>query len=105
MKWLAQTTIYRDSVDLILLDQCLGSEYVGAPLRIEMRKHDQNAVISDPTLALRPDSARSLMQALWDAGIRPADFNSPDGEIRALRSHVGFAEHVAKALLPRPSQT
>lgn len=103
MKWLAQTTIYRDSVDLILLDHSLGSEYVGAPLRIEMRLHDQNTVISEPTLALRPDSARSLMQALWDAGIRPADFSSPDGEIRALRNHVGFAEHVAKTLL-QPAQ-
>jgi hypothetical protein len=104
MKWLAQSTIYRDSVDLLCVDDAMGQRYYGAPVRIEMNVHDPNSAIGEPTLALRPDAARSLMQALWDAGIRPADLGDSAGEIVALRNHVSFAEHVAKTLL-LPSNT
>lgn len=103
MKWLAQTTIYRDSVDLIVVEEYGDRRYIGAPILLDMRQHDSNTIIQEPTLALPPASARSLLQALWDAGIRPADWSSPDGEIKALRKHVDFAEHVAKTLL-QPSQ-
>jgi hypothetical protein len=104
VKWLAQSTIYRDSVDLICVEIAFDKEYVGNPIRLDMSERSPNTIIAEPTLALRPDSARSLLQALWDAGIRPADWSSPDGEINALRKHVDFAEHVAKTLLKRPSR-
>lgn len=100
LKWLAQSTIYRDSVDLLLVEDLGDRRYVGAPIKVEMCQHERHMAVSEPTLALPPDSARSLLQALWDAGLRPADWSSPDGEIRALRKHVDFAEHIAKALLP-----
>lgn len=99
IKWLAQSTIYRDSIDLLAVIDYGGERDIGLPMQLLMTKHDPNAVISEPTLALQPDSARSLMQALWDAGIRPADWSNPHGEINALRNHIGFAEHVAKTLL------
>jgi hypothetical protein len=101
MKWLAQTTIYRDSVDLLAVEGAFEREYVGVPIRMEMKQREPGMPIDEPTLALRPDSARSLMQALWDAGIRPSDWSSPAGEINAMRKHVDFAEHVAKTLLSR----
>jgi len=103
MRWRAQTTIYRDSVDLICLERAFDREYVGAPVRFEMSERAPNTAIAEPTLSLPPASAQSLLQALWDAGIRPADWSSPDGEINALRKHVDFAEHVTKTLL-QPSQ-
>lgn len=104
MKWLAQSTIYRDSVDLVaVIDYGSGDRAVAQPMEFTMKQQERNTCIEAPTLALDPDSARSLLQALWDAGIRPTNWSSPDGEIKALRSHVGFAEHVAKALLPKTS--
>jgi hypothetical protein len=105
VKWLAQSTIYRDSIDLLaVIDYGTGRD-IGLPVQLLMTKQEEGMPVSEPTLALQPDSAKSLMQALWDAGIRPADWSSPDGEINALRNHVGFAEHVAKTLLARASQT
>jgi hypothetical protein len=103
MRWRAQTTIYRDSVDLICLERAFDKEYVGAPVRFEMCELGPNTAIAEPTLALQPASAQSLLQALWDAGVRPADWSSPAGELKALRDHVGFAEHVAKTLLASKS--
>lgn len=101
VKWLAQSTIYRDSVDLLAVIDHGRERDIGVPLQLTMTRHDPHFVVSEPTLSLPPDSARSLLQALWDAGLRPADWSSPDGEINALRSHVGFAEHVAKTLLAK----
>ena len=101
IKWLAQSTIYRDSVDLLAVEDFGdGVRYYGKPINMEMQKEEARGYVAEPTLALRPDEARSLLQALWDAGLRPANWGSPDGEINALRKHIDFAEHVARTLLP-----
>jgi hypothetical protein len=106
LKWLAQSTIYRDSIDLVaVIRHGDGSLDVAQPVNLMLSHQEPNTVIGEPTLTLAPDSARSLLQALWDAGIRPTDWSNPVGEINALRSHVGFAEHVAKSLLPRATST
>lgn len=99
MKWLAQSTIYRDSVDLLAVCDDGGRRTFGLPCRIVMQEQRQDEVIIEPTLALSPLAARSLMQALWDAGIRPNDGRGSEAEATALRSHIEFAEHVARTLL------
>jgi len=101
MKWLAQSTIYRDSVDLVaVLDPYGEGRAVAQPVNFEMKMQGRHEIIGEPTLALPPDSAQSLMQALWDAGIRPADWNrSGPIEVQALRSHIAFAERMADGLL------
>ena len=103
LKWLAQSTIYRDSIDLLaVIDYGGGQRDIALPLQITLAKHESGiAVIGEPTLALSPASARSLLQALWDTGIRPTDWSNPNGEVNALRGHVKFAEEVTRALLPR----
>lgn len=107
LKWLAQSTIYRDSIDLLAaIRYGDGSMDVAQPVQFALTHQEPHMAIAEPTLALPPDSARSLMQALWDAGIRPAEWSSPDAEVNALRNHVSFAEHVAKTLLlPRSTMT
>lgn len=99
VKWLAQSTIYREAVDLVAVQTFGDKRAVARPVEFTMDTQEPNLVIGEPTLSLHPDSARSLLQALWDAGLRPADWSSPDGEINAMRKHVDFAEHVAKTLL------
>lgn len=71
--WRAQTTIYRDSVDL-LASQRIGEKIeVVQPIVAAVNVMDRHSVICEPTLSLSRDSAQSLMQALWDAGLRPND--------------------------------
>lgn len=99
--WLAQHTIYRNTVELLAVvpDHLGNTDYFGQPLNIVFTRRDSNVVIERPTLEMPVDAARSLMQALWDAGIRPTQHRDPNGELSALKAHIGFAEHVAKALL------
>ena len=100
MKFLAQYALWRDTVDVVAVHESGGRRWVGANHNIVMQEHDANAVM-EPTLSLTPDQARSLLQALWDAGIRPAENTDRSGEVAALKQHIGFAEHVAKALLQK----
>ena len=107
LKWLAQTTIYRDSVDLLaVLDYGNGERHVAKAVSFTMERHEPHIVYGEPTLAISPQSARSLMQALWDAGIRPEDASlSSPAEVTALKAHIKYAEGVTGALLGRMPET
>lgn len=106
MKWLAQSTIYRDSVDLVLVDDFGNRERaVAQPVEFIMERHEPARVIEAPTLSLQHDSAQSLLQALWDAGLRPNDGRGSDAEVNALKAHLKYAEGVTGALLGRMPET
>ena len=83
-----------------------GDRHVAKPVSFTVERHDPNSVYEEPTLAISPQSARSLMQALWDAGIRPEDANlSSPAEVTALKHHIKFAGGVTGALLERTPAT
>ena len=98
--WRAQSTIYRDCIDLIGYRQMGDEREVLQPLQMEVKTMKKGEYYSTPSLELSHDSAISLMQALWDAGVRPNDGEGSGEQVRALKSHIEFAEHVAKSLLP-----
>jgi hypothetical protein len=102
LKWLAQSTIYRDSVDLLgVLDDGVERD-VAQRVEFTLTRVDRHSTVSEPTMELTPQSAKSLMQALWDAGIRPdgAKLDNP-AEVAAQQKHIRFAEEVAVGLLAR----
>lgn len=100
VKWLSQYSLTHDSIDLVaLIERQDGTRDVMQPVEQIMKRQDYGDPIS-PTIRLDAHSARSLLQALWDAGLRPAENTDRSGEVAALKSHISFAEHVAKALLP-----
>lgn len=98
--WRAQSTIYRDSIDLLGI-RAIGNDEVEVlqPMGFLVKTQRRNTEILEPTLALSPSSARSLMQALWDAGIRPETGNGSGEHVQALQKHIDFAESVVSALL------
>jgi hypothetical protein len=103
LKWFAQSTIYRDSVDLLAVrDGGVDTRDVVQPLQFVLQRVERHLAVEAPSMALSPQSARSLMQALWDAGVRPLDptLSSP-AEVTALKAHIKFAEGVTGALLGR----
>lgn len=111
LKWAAETTIFRGGgIDLLGIHD-LGGEKIGIlkPIAFEVEMIERNSVVPAglPSMTLTPSSARSLLDALWFAGVRPTDYKADDkgGEIKALQAHVKFAESVTTALLekaPRP---
>lgn len=98
--WRAQSTIYRDSVDLLAVREIGGEIEVLQPVTMEIKRQGRYESIAQPSLSLAPGSARSLLQALWDAGIRPEQWEGNESQVAALKSHIAFAEKVTGALLP-----
>ena len=58
------------------------------PLNLTLERHEESHFINDPTLMLDAQSAQSLMNALWSAGLRPAEAKYPNGEINRLEAHL-----------------
>ena len=62
----------------------------------DMQKLDfPDAEIDESTLTLRREEARSLMDALWHAGVRPTGIDTSDSEKRALASHLADMRAIA----------
>lgn len=62
--------------------------YVAKPVQWTMEQHDQDSLVLDPTFRLTRDEARGLMDALWQAGVRPTEFKNPSGEINRMEAHL-----------------
>jgi hypothetical protein len=93
-------TVSGHSVDLLgIRDVGDGMREILLPVNFTVTTQSRNTEILEPTLALSPSSARSLMQALWDAGIRPETGNGSGEHVQALQKHIEFAEAVVSALL------
>jgi len=103
--WRAQSTVYRESVDLVAVQRWGDKIAVAKPMAFKLVEQDRHLAISAPTLELHPDSAQSLMQALWDAGVRPNDGAGSDAEVGALKHHRAFTEDLVRKLLDRLPST
>jgi hypothetical protein len=103
LKWFAQSTLYRGSIDLLAVRDGGGdTRDVVQPVEFVLQRVERHLAVEAPTVSMSPMSAQSLMQALWDAGMRPLDptLSSP-AEVTALKAHIKFAEGVTGALLGR----
>lgn len=98
-KWLAQRTIYRDSTDLVFVTEIGNELHVAQRVNFTMVVQPRHHAIEGPTLELYGDSGQSLMQALWDAGLRPNNGAGSGAEAVALKKHIEFAEDMARGLL------
>lgn len=48
----------------------------------------RNGDYAEPTMTLDAQLAQSLMDALWDAGLRPTEAKYPQEHVNALRAHL-----------------
>lgn len=102
MAWLAQRSIYRDGTDLVYAQKWGDKISVAQPVgSFTMKEQGQHEAIAEPTLTLPGCSGQELLQALWDAGLRPSDGAGSGAEVKALRDHIKLAERMADGLLAR----
>lgn len=97
--WRAQTNICYDGVDLLLFERYGDRDAIAQPIEFTLKEIGRGDAITAPTLRLPGESGQQLLQALWDAGLRPNDGSGSGAEAKALREHIGFAERMAEGLL------
>lgn len=62
--------------------------YVAKLVEFTMEPHKPGGFIQNGTFELDAQAATSLMNALWQAGVRPSDFKNPSGEINRMEAHL-----------------
>lgn len=55
---------------------------------VVMETHDEY-MVTDPTCQISIDSAQTLMDDLWNAGIRPTEGTGSAGSLKATENHLG----------------
>jgi hypothetical protein len=54
---------------------------------------------ADPFLRLNPAEARSIMDALWEAGLRPSNLIETNKEVEAIKNHLSSESKTKQQLL------
>ena len=91
MEFRAAQTDWLDSVSIMVaeLDHSTGKiGHIAKPVEFVMEPYIPGHCVKEPTLTLHSMAAVSLMNALWNAGVRPTDFKSAGGEIKRLEDHL-----------------
>lgn len=62
--------------------------------KIVMEPHTRGTP-AEPAMAINTDIAQSLMDSLWDAGIRPAGAKGSAGQLTAVQGHLSDMREIA----------
>lgn len=85
----------QNRVGVYVLDRRDGQLWIGKP--VLMVQIDEGIVPDSPTLDLQLDACQSLMDQLWQIGIRPTDAAGSAGAMAEAKEHVKSLQcHIAQ---------
>jgi hypothetical protein len=90
IRFRAATDIYWDGIRVIAVTLNADGRisHVAEPVQFTMKAITPGDMIGAPTFEFTAADAKSLMTALWEAGVRPADFKNANGEINRMEAHL-----------------
>lgn len=91
MEFRAASIDWMDRVSILICQRDFSTNqisHVARPLELVMQPHNPGSFIERGSLELAMPEAIGLMNALWQAGIRPSDFKNPSGEINRMEAHL-----------------
>lgn len=94
-RWYAQKVFQTQGIELLLVNEENGHRAYGLPTDFIIKTEESAAAIIDPTLKLTEGVAQSLLQALWDVGLRPNNGEGTSAQVEGMKKHIAFAERVA----------
>lgn len=93
--------IYTLGVDFLFFREIGDRREVVLPMTGIIESSSSRGQATEPSLRVSEYTAQSMLQALWDAGLRPNDGAGSGAEVKALRDHIAFAEGVTGKLLAK----
>jgi hypothetical protein len=101
----AQAPIWSDTIQLGIGERTFDgsrSRLTAVLDSVQMRAVKDGEYVGTPTLELTPDEARGLMDALWQAGVRPSNGTGNAGQLGATEKHLeDMRRLVFDSLLPK----
>lgn len=99
-QWYAQKRLQTQAIELLLVNEHNGVRSYGQPINIILKDEEPSSIFDgEPTLKLFEGAAQSLLQALWDIGLRPNSGEGVSAHVDALKHSIYFAETVANRML------
>lgn len=85
LKFHAEHEFRRNKIALTVVDE--DGNHFAAAEPVVMKAVGENEVVN-PALFMKPDEAQGLMDALWDAGLRPSEGSGSAGALLATQQHL-----------------
>jgi hypothetical protein len=99
MEWRAASQVWADEVALLFCDTDANGRITACakPLAFDalFMHATEPGTILDATIRMQAREAQSLINALWQAGIRPHDYANPNGELARMEAHLNDMRHIA----------
>src|SRR3990167_9530168 len=92
----AQDAPWRRAIEFIIFDR----ENRGVATQITFETYDE-AVIDRPTFSMSRDHAQTLMDDLWNCGLRPTEGSGSAGSLKATENHLSDMQSIAFQLLEK----
>jgi hypothetical protein len=94
MKWHGQYSIVRRAVELACFRHVGAETHVVESFTVHERTVKEGELV-EPALVLDLDEAQTLLQALWDSGLRPNNGEGSSGQVAALKDHLADMRKIA----------
>jgi hypothetical protein len=82
----AQSAPWNRAIEFMLIDRSFGKHAIG--INVEMKDVGESPVIERPTFSLDVDQAQTLMDDLWNCGLRPTEGTGSAGALAATQKHL-----------------
>ena len=92
--WRVEQSIYRQSVDFLLIQSRGHDDIVGQPTEFMMVQADEGMVMQ-PTFSVTSYEAQDMMNGLWQAGFRPRDGSGAVAHVEATQAHLSDMRKIA----------
>ena len=97
LKIRAQRTPWAEGVELLIVEHSHDRRFVAEPLTLTEVADNCQGV--EPTATISPAAAQSLMDDLWQCGLRPSEGTGSAGSLAATERHLKDMQAIAFAAL------
>lgn len=89
----AYRAIWTGAIELRMAQVKDGKVYIAQPLAFDTQPVDGDFVNS--VVSLNPDAAQTLMDSLWNCGVRPTEGTGSAGSLKATENHLKDMQKIA----------
>lgn len=83
-----QKNLFKNGIEVGMILNSGGTRYVATPVCMTALTPEMEGMMLSPLLVMTKDSARNLMDELWNAGVRPSNEAGSVGELAAVKAHL-----------------
>jgi hypothetical protein len=80
--------IWGDSISFFLRERYSDGISIGQPVVMKVLSEEDRMQATEPTFVLHASAAQSLMDSLWDCGLRPSEGSGSAGAMAATQKHL-----------------